>query len=93
MLAESAFRWELAGGNVESHYNAGVTATMKYLPFMDRRRLSDVKIQEYLTNKPFVAANALQMIGDQYWVATFLNEYETFANWRTGFPNLVPKLS
>jgi hypothetical protein len=51
---------------------------------MDRRRFR-CKNQEYLTNKPFVAANALQMIGDQYWVATFLNEYETFANWKNRF--------
>ena len=31
------------------------------------------------------------MIGNQYWAATFLNEYETFANWRrSGFPTLTP---
>jgi hypothetical protein len=92
MLAESAFRWGLAGGNVETHYNAGVTAAMKYLSIYGAAAaISDVEIQEYLTDKPYNAANALQMIGDQYWVATFLNEYETFANWRrTGFPTLVP---
>ncbi|MCG9792267.1 SusD/RagB family nutrient-binding outer membrane lipoprotein [Flavobacterium algicola] len=92
MLAESAFRWGLAGGNVEAHYNAGVTAAMKYLSiYGTAATISDAQIQLYLTTKPFVAANALQMIGNQYWAATFLNEYETFANWRrTGFPALVP---
>ena len=30
-------------------------------------------------------------IGWQYWAATFLNEYEAYANWRrTGFPELTP---
>jgi len=33
----------------------------------------------------------MEMIHTQYWAATFLNEYEAFANWRrTGFPTLVP---
>jgi hypothetical protein len=59
MLAESAFRWDY-GGWKSNHYNAGVTAAMKYLPFMDRRLYQIRKIQEYLTNKPFVAANAPQ---------------------------------
>ncbi|MDG1212902.1 MAG: SusD/RagB family nutrient-binding outer membrane lipoprotein, partial [Flavobacteriaceae bacterium] len=37
------------------------------------------------------ASKALQMIGEQYWAATFFNEYEAFANWRrTGFPVLQP---
>jgi hypothetical protein len=92
MLAECAKRWGLAGGNVEGHYNAGVTAAMKYLSLYGAAAtISDADITAYLTSKPFNAANALEMIGNQYWAATFLNEYETFANWRrTGYPNLVP---
>lgn len=92
MLAECAERWGLAGGNTETHYNAGVTAAMKYLElYGSAASISDDKIQAYLTNNPFNSAKALEMIGNQYWAATFLNEYETFSNWRrTGFPNLVP---
>ena len=31
------------------------------------------------------------MIGNQYWVATFLNFWETWANWRrTEYPLLTP---
>ena len=92
MLAECAKRWGLAGGNVQVHYNAGVTAAMKYLSLYGAAAtISDADITAYLTSKPFNAANALEMIGNQYWAATFLNEYETFANWRrTGYPTLVP---
>jgi len=94
MLAESALRWGLAGGSgaVASHYNAGVTAAMKYLSLYGSGGIiSDADITTYLTNNPFNSANAMEMIGDQYWAATFLNEYESFSNWRrTGFPVLVP---
>jgi secreted trypsin-like serine protease len=44
-----------------------------------------------LDNNPYNAGNALEQINNQYWAATFLNEYESFSNWRrTGFPVLVP---
>lgn len=92
MLAECAERWGLAGGDVEGHYNAGVTAAMKYLGIYGTAAdIADADITSYLTNNPFDSANALEMIGNQYWAATFLNEYETFANWRrTGYPVLTP---
>ena len=33
----------------------------------------------------------MRMIGEQYWAATFLNEYEAYANWRrTGYPAITP---
>jgi hypothetical protein len=92
MLAECAKRWGIADGDVEGHYKAGVTAAMKYLELYGADAVIDAAdIAAYLTNNPFNDANALEMIGNQYWAATFLNEYETFANWRrTGFPNLTP---
>ena len=91
MLAEANVRWSLAG-DAETHYNAGVTAAMKMLSLYGAGGdIPDVDITDYLTNNPYDAANALEQINTQYWVATFLNEYETFANWRrTGFPVLVP---
>lgn len=92
MLAEAAERWGLAGGNAEAHYNAGVRAAMKMLAiYGDAAIIDDADIDAYLTANPFDAANALEQINTQYWAATFLNEYEAFANWRrTGFPNLTP---
>ena len=92
MLAECAQRWGLASGDVAGHYEAGVTAAMKYLGMYGTAGdISDADIATYLTNNPFDSANALEMIGNQYWAATFLNEYETFANWRrVGYPVLTP---
>ena len=92
MLAEAAERWGLAGGDPAIHYNAGVRAAMKMLSLYGPNAvISDSDIDAYLIAKPFNPANALEQINTQYWAATFLNEYEAFANWRrTGFPTLVP---
>ncbi len=92
MLAEAAERWGLAGGDPEPHYNAGVRAAMKMLElYGPAGAIADTDIDAYLLANPFDAGNALEQINTQYWAATFLNEYEAFANWRrTGYPALVP---
>jgi hypothetical protein len=91
MLAEANVRWGLAG-DAATHYNNGVTAAMKQLTLWSAdAAIEDAAIATYLSNNPYDAANALEQINTQYWAATFLNEYESFANWRrTGFPVLVP---
>lgn len=73
-------------------YNKGVTAAMKQLALYGAGgKISDADITAYLTANPYDPAKGLEMIGTQYWIVTFLNEYETFANWRrTGFPQLTP---
>ncbi|MEX0275538.1 MAG: SusD/RagB family nutrient-binding outer membrane lipoprotein [Flavobacteriaceae bacterium] len=91
MLAEAAERWGLAGGDPAPHYEAGVRAAMKMLEIYGAAAaIDDAAIDAYLVAKPFDPANALEQINTQYWAATFLNEYEAFANWRrTGYPVLV----
>ena len=92
MLAEAAERWGLAGGDPEPHYNAGVRAAMKMLEIYGSEAvIDDADIDAYLLANPFDVTNAIEQINTQYWAATFLNDYETFSNWRrTGFPVLVP---
>lgn len=92
MLAEAAERWGLADGDVEGHYNSGVRAAMEYLSmYGEGGVISSSAIDDYLTANPFVPADALKMINEQYWVATFGNGLETFSNWkRSGYPELVP---
>ena len=92
MIAEAAERWGLAAGDVEAHYNAGVTAAMQYLSMYGHGvGITTAQINDYLVANPFVKAEALKMINEQYWVATFGNGLETFSNWkRSGYPELVP---
>lgn len=93
LLAEAAIRgWGASDAN--GHYDAGVRAAMQHLAlYGDGAVIGDDAIDAYLAADDFDEgdADALEQIGEQYWAATFLNEYETFANWRrTGFPNLTP---
>ncbi len=91
MLAEAGVRWGLAG-DPEEHYNNGVRAAMKMLElYTPDAAISDAAIDTYLAAHPYDSANAIEQINTQYWIATFLNEYETFANWRrVGYPRLTP---
>jgi len=55
--------------------------------------ISALDITTY-TNSPgvlYTPADALKLINTQYWIASFLNGPEAFANFRrSGFPNLTP---
>ena len=90
MLAEAAVRgW--GADNAEDHYNKGVRAAMLHWNIygVDVPSLAD--INTYLAANPFDASKGLEVIGEQYWLATFLNAWEGFANYRrTGFPVLTP---
>jgi len=94
MLAEAGYRWGIAGGTAEvgNHYNAGVTAAMQYLSMYGHGiDVPQNEIDAYLNTNPFDMNNALQMINEQYWVATFGNGIESFSNWRrSGYPQLTP---
>ena len=65
-----------------------VNATPGHYPGFMKLMLS---FTTYLTNNPFDLAKALEQIRTQYWIASFLNGPEAFANYRrTGFPALAP---
>ncbi|MBS1681714.1 MAG: SusD/RagB family nutrient-binding outer membrane lipoprotein [Bacteroidetes bacterium] len=92
LLAEAAQLGYNVTGSAATHYNNGVTAAMSQLAQFDAAAtVAPADIATYLTANPYVPANGLVMINTQYWAATVLNDYETFANWRrTGIPALVP---
>lgn len=93
MMAEAAVRGWI-GGNAETYYNNGVTGAMNMLRQFDvSATISDQEIADYLAENPFVGAGnteqALEQINTQYWAATFLNGYESYANVRrSGYPVL-----
>lgn len=91
LLAEANVRWGLAG-DPAGHYANGVRAAMEMLSlYGDGGAIDSGAIDTYLSGNPYDAGNALEQLNMQYWVVTFLNEYEAFSNWRrTGIPNLVP---
>ena len=89
LLAEAATRGWISG-DAETFYNEGVSAHMQLMASYDESvAIMEEEIDTYLTENPFDAANALEQIGNQYWVSCFLNGPEAFANFRrTGFPDL-----
>ena len=84
-----------ASGNhalAETNYNSAVTSAMNQWALWDSSfALSSAGINAYLTANPYDSANYEELIGDQFWVASFFDFYEAFANFRrTGFPALKP---
>jgi hypothetical protein len=56
-----------------------------------RASIPSTAIDTYLSNNPIDANKALEQINVQYWIASFLNGPEAFANFRrSGFPRLSP---
>ncbi|SFD16406.1 SusD/RagB family nutrient-binding outer membrane lipoprotein [Spirosoma endophyticum] len=91
LLAEAAQRgWTT--GSAADFYKAGVTAHMNQMKEYDASAtIAAADITAYLTANPFDASKALEQINTQYWVASFLNGPEAFANFRrSGFPVLTP---
>ena len=91
LLAEAAQRgW--ATGSAADYYNAGVTAHMQLMADYDAgSTIPATAIATYLTANPYVAARGLELINTQYWVASFLNFPETWANVRrSDLPVLTP---
>ena len=93
LKAEMAFRGWSVPGDAKTHYEAGVKAAMQMLGtiYPKTTAISDAEVATYLAAKPYDAARGWEMISEQYWAATLLNEYESFNNWRrTGYPTLTP---
>jgi hypothetical protein len=89
LLAEAIVKgW--ASGSAETAYKNAVKAHMQSLGSYDANStVSDAAADEYISKITFNASKALEMINTEYWVTSFLNGPEAFANFRrSGFPAL-----
>lgn len=91
LLAEAVQR-QWISGDAGEYFANGIRAHMVQLGLHDEGAAVDpADIQAYIDNNPLVAGTALEQINTQYWVASFLNSSEAFANFRrSGFPDLTP---
>lgn len=91
LLAEAAQRGWISG-DPEIHYNAGVKAHMDQMLQYDQSAAIAPALQSaYLNANPFNPADAIEQINTQYWISSFLNGSEAWANFRrSGFPQLEP---
>ncbi len=91
LLAEAAFRGWVTGA-ASDYFAGGVRAHMEQMALHDEgSAVPEADIVAYLAANPLDEANALEQINTQYWVASFFNGPEAFANFRrSGFPDLAP---
>ncbi len=91
LLAEAAVRGWVSGAP-ENYFQEGVRAHMEQMASYDSGSAIPVAdIDAYIAANPFDASNALEQINNQYWVSSFMNGPEAFANFRrSGFPALTP---
>ncbi len=88
LLAEAVVRgW--ATGDAAALYTEAIRAHMNQLSVYGAATAVPVAaIDAYIQANPLDAANALEQINTQYWIASFLNPYEAFANFRrSGYPD------
>lgn len=92
LLAEAAQRGWVTGTTAAAYFAKGVRSHMEQLASYDANAaVPAASIDAYLTANPLSTTAALEQINTQYWVASFLNGPEAFANFRrSGFPNLAP---
>ena len=77
-------------GDAKTLYENGIKAHMAQMATYDGSATISSALQEaYLAANPYNAAKALEQINSQYWVSSFLNGSEAWANFRrSGFPVL-----
>lgn len=91
LLAEAVVRgW--ATGDAAALFSGGVRAHMEQMAIYDANAaIEESEIQAYLAAHPLDMASALEQINTQYWVASFLNGSEAWANFRrSDYPALLP---
>ncbi|SEW54784.1 SusD/RagB family nutrient-binding outer membrane lipoprotein [Chitinophaga arvensicola] len=96
MLAEAAARGWIAGDPVQYFITGVRSGIWQWSVYSSSIVYNDAAATAYATTQSVaVAAGSLsaklEAINTQYYITTFLNEYEAFANWRrSGFPVLTP---
>ncbi len=91
LLAEAAQRGWIAA-DPGTLYKAAVRAHMDQMAKYDvSATIATTAEDAYLAANPYDPSNALQQINTQYWIASFLNGTEAWANFRrSGYPSLTP---
>ena len=92
LLAEATFRGWISTGTAAQYFSDGIKANMDQMAVYDpASAISTVARDAYVTLNPLVPGTELEQINTQYWITSFLNGPEAFANFRrSGYPALTP---
>lgn len=91
LLAEAVHR-KWANGSVATLYSNGIKAHMQqFVLYGASTTISDAAVNTFLTSNTMTVGKELEEINSQYWISSFLNGPETWANFRrSGYPILKP---
>ena len=84
LKAEAATKgWNVGGGDAESHYEAGVRASMELLNnyYLTSNKISEDEINEFIANNK-LGDNPKETINTQAWILHMMNPSEGWANMR-----------
>jgi len=92
LLAEARFRGWITSGTAAQYFSDGIKAHMDQLATYDAASAVPAAARDaYVAAHPLVPGKELELINTQYWISSFLNGPEVFANFRrSGFPALTP---
>lgn len=87
LLAEAAQRGWVTGSAAD-YYQRGIRANLEQMASYGVT-IPEATIKAYIDSQAYVPAKGLEQINTQYWVASFLDGNEAWANFRrSGFPTL-----
>ncbi|MEP7145038.1 MAG: SusD/RagB family nutrient-binding outer membrane lipoprotein [Ferruginibacter sp.] len=92
LLAEARFRNWITAGSAEQYFSNGIKAHMDQMASYDAgSSVATGDRDTYIMANPLATGTELKQINTQYWISSFLNGPEAFANFRrSGFPALTP---
>lgn len=93
LLAEAKLRgWITTSTSAAEFFENGIRAHMDQMVIHDPASAVSAAVRDaYIASHPLVPGRELEQINTQYWIASFLNGPEAFANFRrSGYPTLAP---
>jgi len=92
LLAEARYRGWITSGTAAQYFSDGIKAHMDQMASYDATcAVAAADRDAYVDANPLKAGTELNQINTQYWISSFLNGQEAFANFRrSGFPALAP---
>lgn len=92
LLAEARFRGWISAGTAADYYHEGIKASIDQMAaYGENTSVPEADRDAYLNDNTLSSGNELQQINTQYWISSFLNGPEAWANFRrSGYPELTP---
>ena len=92
LLAEARFRGWITTGTAAQYFADGIKANMDQMASFDATTaVLPADRDLYVAANPLTTGSELKQINTQYWISSFLNGQEAFANFRrSNFPQLAP---